>query len=73
MPCWLRYSWIRARISSLLMEKMFPEADEPETATDSVAIDGGMPGTGMPEGATESLFSALPLPAPASAAITESV
>ena len=54
------------------MSKMFPDADEPETATDSFAIEGGIPGTGMPAGATDSLLSAPPLLAPASAAITES-
>jgi hypothetical protein len=58
-------------MSSLLIEKTLPEADEPETATDSVAIAGGTPGTGRPEGVMESLFSAAPLPAPASAAITD--
>ena len=63
---------MRVRISSLLMSKTFPADDEPVTATDSVAIDGGIPGTGIPAGATESL---LPAPFPvllASAGITAS-
>ena len=55
------------------MSKMLPLADDPEIATDSVAIEGGMPGTGMPAGATESLLAAPLLLLLASAAITDSV
>ncbi len=54
------------------MSKTFPEADEPETATDSVAMEGGIPGTGMPAGATDSPPPAPFALLPASAAITDS-
>ena len=63
---------MRLRRSSVLMPNMLVAEDEPETATDSVDTDGGMPGTGMPEGATDSLPSPPLALLPPSPAITDS-
>jgi hypothetical protein len=57
------------------MPNMLVDEDEPDTATDSVETDGGIPGTGMPEGATDSLLSPPPEPPallPPSAVATDS-
>jgi hypothetical protein len=54
---------------------MFVEDDDPDTATDSVDKAGGTPGTGTPEGATDSLVSPPPALSElllASPAVTES-